>query len=174
MKKIILMFILIISITLVGCNSGKIEERPETNTKENVNDEIEEDKSEEIEDVAAEEIPIHPDDIMLDITILEPDSIGNVYMEATFTNNSKYPITGYSAKVLLKDKNDTTYLSTYDTVMPGETSPKFESFGPETQESDDYEILTLEVTARTEDGNNLYIDYDFKLGEANWWEGSND
>ncbi|NLJ98257.1 MAG: hypothetical protein GX320_03190, partial [Tissierellia bacterium] len=68
------------------------------------------------------------------------------------------------------DQNDTTYLSTYDTVMPGETSPKFESFGPETQDPDDYEILTLEITARTEDGNDLYIEYDFKLNEATWWE----
>ena len=38
------------------------------------------------------------------ITILEPDSIGNRYMEATYTNNSKYPITGMSLTVLLKDK----------------------------------------------------------------------
>lgn len=172
MKKIILILVLIISITLVGCKSGKIEDVPETIAKEKVSNE-----SGGNEDVSAEEtteeIPIHPDDIMMDITILEPDSIGNVYMEATFTNNSKYPITSYSAKVLLKDINDTTYLSTYDTVMPGETSPKFESFGPETQDPDDYEILGLEITARTEDGNSLYIDYDFKLEEATWWEGDN-
>ena len=108
---------------------------------------------------------------MMDIIILEPDSIGTVYMEATYTNNSKYPITSYTAKVLLKDTNDTTYLSSFDTVMPGETSPKFETFGPDSQDPNDVEVLTLEVIARTEEGNNLYIDYDFKLGEATWWEG---
>jgi hypothetical protein len=59
----------------------------------------------------------------------------------------------------------------FDTVMPGETSPKFETFGPDSQDPNDVEVLTLEVIARTEEGNNLYIDYDFKLGEATWWEG---
>src|SRR5699024_9430963 len=103
-----------------------------------------------------------------------PDSIGNVYMEATYTNNSDYTITGYDMTVLLKDKNETTYLMNYDTVLPGETSPKFESFGPDTQDENDYEILELSVTSRTEEGNTLYIDYDFKLEEASWWESSSD
>lgn len=155
---------------MVGCSSGNIEDRPEMVADEVVNEE-----AEEAEEVAAEDsgdqIPIHPDDIMMDIIILEPNSIGTVYMEATYTNNSKYPITSYTAKVLLKDTNDTTYLSSFDTVMPGETSPKFETFGPDSQDPNDVEVLTLEVIARTEEGNNLYIDYDFKLGEATWWEG---
>lgn len=158
------------TMVLVGCSSGKIEEGPET-----VADELAHEEAEEAEEVVVEDdgdqIPIHPDDIMMDITILEPDSIGTVYMEATYTNNSKYPITSYTAKVLLKDTNDTTYLSSFDTVMPGETSPKFETFGPDSQDPNDVEVLTLEVIARTEEGNNLYIDYDFKLGEATWWEG---
>ena len=158
------------TMVLVGCSSGKIEEGHET-----VADELAHEEAEEAEEVVVEDdgdqIPIHPDDIMMDITILEPDSIGTVYMEATYTNNSKYPITSYTAKVLLKDTNDTTYLSSFDTVMPGETSPKFETFGPDSRDPNDVEVLTLEVIARTEEGNNLYIDYDFKLGEATWWEG---
>ncbi|MCF6461599.1 hypothetical protein [Clostridium sp. Cult3] len=173
MKKSILILILILSILLVGCSSGKIEDVAENNAEEEANNELES-KEDEVSEDNNEEIPIHPDDIMPEIVILEPNSIGTVYMEATYTNNSKYPITAYSAKVLLKDINDTTYLDIYDTVMPGETSPKFESFGPETQDPDDYEILSLEITARTEGGNNLYIEYDFKLDEATWWEGGND
>ncbi|HHV37883.1 MAG TPA: hypothetical protein GXX70_00110 [Tepidimicrobium sp.] len=165
MKKVILILILTLSMSLIGCSSGKIEETPETIAEENANDELE---------TKDEEIPIHPDDIMPEINILEPDSIGTVYMEATYTNNSEYPITGYSVKILLKDENEATYLDIYDTIMPGETSPKFDTFGPETQDPDDYEILTLEVTARTEDGNDLYIDYDFKLDEATWWEDSDE
>ena len=157
-------------MVLVGCSSGKIEEGPET-----VADELAHEEAEEAEDVVVEDdgdqIPIHPDEILMDITILEPNSIGTVYMEATYTNNSKYPITSYTAKVLLNDTNDTTYLTSFDTVMPGETSPKFETFGPDSQDPNDVEVLTLEVIARTEEGNNLYIDYDFKLGEATWWEG---
>ena len=170
MKRRLFLLMLIISITLVGCSSGNIEDRPEMVADEVVNEE-----AEEAEEVAAEdsgdELPIYPDEILMDIIILEPNSIGTVYMEATYTNNSKYPITSYTAKVLLKDTNDTTYLTSFDTVMPGETSPKFETFGPDSQDPNDVEVLTLEVIARTEEGNNLYIDYDFKLGEATWWEG---
>ena len=40
--------------------------------------------------------------------------------------------------------------------MPGETSPNLESWKPD---PDDYEIPGLEITARTEGGNNLYIEY---------------
>ncbi len=170
MKRRLFLLMLIMTMVLVGCSSGKIEEGPET-----VADELAHEEAEEAEEVAAEdsgdELPIYPDEILMDIIILEPNSIGTVYMEATYTNNSKYPITSYTAKVLLKDTNDTTYLTSFDTVMPGETSPKFETFGPDSQDPNDVEVLTLEVIARTEEGNNLYIDYDFKLGEATWWEG---
>jgi len=177
MKKtvLILALILSLSILLVGCDSSKIKESPGTvaNTEEDTSNELET-NDDTVVDKNKEEVPIHPDDIAPEITILEPNSIGTVYMEATYTNNSKYPITSYTAKVLLKDKNDITYLGTHDTVMPGDTSPKFETFGPETQSPDDYEILKLDITARTEEGNNLYIEYDFKLGEASWWESNND
>ena len=139
-----------------------------------INDETEGDNPGKKEDSnQQDEIPMLFDEIAPTIKILEPNSIGTVYMEATYINNSKYPITGYSAKILLKDKNETVYLSTHDTVMPGETSPNFDCFGPDTQSESDYEILTLEVTARKEDGNNLYIDYDLKLKEASWWESTN-
>lgn len=39
--------------------------------------------------------------------------------------------------ILLKDKNEKTYLSNYDTVLPGETSPNFKCFGPDTGNIDD-------------------------------------
>lgn len=120
-----------------------------------------------------DELPIHPDEIAPVIKILEPNSIGVVYMEATYTNNSKYPITSYSVKVLLKDKNETAYLSTHDTVMPGETSPSFEAFGPSTQKEEDYEMLTLDVRAKLDNGKTLSIEYDFKLNEATWSEYDN-
>lgn len=173
MKRLFIV-LLIISMLLVmtACvgSSGEINSSMDSEdvTSENVT--VEKEAEEEQSEEPAEEVPIHPDEIKPEITILEPDSIGNVYMEATYTNNSKYPITAYQLTVLLKDKNEKTYLSNYDTVMPGETSPKFESFGPQTQDPNDYEILTLEVTARTEEGNDLYIEYDFKLEEANWFE----
>lgn len=119
------------------------------------------------------EPPIYPDELDLNITILEPNSIGTVYMEATFTNNTEYPITSYSATVLLKDKNEKTYLSTHDTVLPGETSPIFKTFGPDTGKEEDYEILTLDVRARLDNGKTLSIEFNYKLDEARWWEYEN-
>lgn len=91
-------------------------------------------------------------------------------METTFANNSQYPITGYDLKILIKDKNETTYLTTYETVMPGETSPKFDGFGPQTQDPNDYEIIGLTVYAKKDNGKTLAIEYDFKLDEATWHE----
>ena len=95
--------------------------------------------------------------------MLEPDSLGTRYMEATFTNNSNYIVTGYSLTVLLKDENEKTYLSVYDTVKPGETSPKFESFAPESGEEDDMEVLEYELTIQGEDGTEYFVNYDVKL-----------
>jgi hypothetical protein len=57
---------------------------------------------------------------------------------------------------------------TYDTVLPGETSPNFEGFGPQTQDPNDYEIIGADVYAKI-DGGEILIEYDFKLGEATWY-----
>lgn len=168
-RKVLLILILTISLILTGCGNSEVSETPEgtTGNGEEVSNEVEENAE------AEDEPPIYSDDIQTDITILEPDSIGTVYMEASYTNNSKYPITSYSAKILLKDKNETTYLSTHDTVMPGETSPNFECFGPDTGDPSDYEILGLELRARLDNGKTLSIEYDFKLNEARWLEYDN-
>lgn len=132
--------------------------------------EVAEEVDTKYEEESQNEIPIYLDEITPIITILEPNSIGTVYMEATYKNNSKYPITSYSAKILLKDKQETAYLSNHDTVLPGETSPKFDCFGPDTGKEEDYEILTLDVRARLDNGKTLKIEYDFKLEEAEWSE----
>lgn len=98
----------------------------------------------------------------LSIKMQEPDSSGTVYMQCTYTNNTDYPITSMNMTVLLKDKNEKTYFSNHDTVMPGETSPIFKSFGPQTLKEEDYEILTIEARA---EGDESYtrMEYDTKL-----------
>ncbi len=164
MKRSLLVLLSVLLLLLVtSCGETPQDQDTEANINQ---DEVEKGNNEK-------EPPINPDDIKVDITILEPNSIGTVYMEATYTNNTDYPITSYLLNVLLKDKNEKVYLTNSDTVMPGETSPKFDTFGPETLDLNDIEPLKLEVTARTEDGNNLYMEYNFKLNEATWFEDSN-
>lgn len=118
---------------------------------------------------SADEIPIFLDDLPISITIREADSIGTIYMDATYNNKSEYPIVAYSMTVLLKDKNEKVRLSNFDTVLPGETSPNFDTFGPDTKNINDIEKLKLSITAMTENNKKLYIDYDFKLGVAEWF-----
>lgn len=117
-----------------------------------------------------EGIPIKVEELPYKITILEPNSIGTRYMQATYTNKSKYPTTGISITVLLKDKNEKTYLTNYDTVMPGETSPIFETFAPPSGKYDDIEILKIEIRASKEDGKTISIEYDNKLKKYDYME----
>ena len=58
-----------------------------------------------------QQYPITIEQLPIDITIENPDSIGNVYMDATYKNNSQKNVVGFTATVLLKDTNETTYLS---------------------------------------------------------------
>jgi hypothetical protein len=175
MKK--LMYLLIVlMLVLTGCTSSDSFESSEPAQPSQPVAEAPKETPQEAPTPAEEpsdELIIYPDEIPWDIVILPPDSIGTVYMEATYTNNSNYPILGYDMEVHLKDSNETTYLSTYDTVMPGETSAKFESFGPETMDLNDIEVLTLDIKARLPNNNDMYIEYDFKLDWAEWWESEN-
>ncbi|CAM2079568.1 MAG: DUF4352 domain-containing protein [uncultured Clostridium sp.] len=143
-------------LSLVSCGGN---ENIDNNSQNNVNVQAEE----------KEQPPVTLEELPMNITILEPDSIGNRYMEATFTNNSKYAIKGFNVTVLLKDKNEKTYLVTYDTVMPGETSPKFESFAPATGNAEDVEYLQYEITVVDENGEEIYLSYDVKLKTYEWF-----
>ena len=68
------------------------------------------------------ETAVKLEDFDLDIKVLPADSIGTVHMEVTYTNNNDETLTGY--KVTIKLPNvEKTYLSCYDTVLPGEISP---------------------------------------------------
>ncbi len=113
------------------------------------------------------------DQVPCDINILEPNSIGTVYMEATYKNNTNLPILSYQATVLLKDKNEKTYLSNFDTVMPGETSPKFDTFGPVTQDKKDIEILETAIRLDLGNGKYLLVEYNHKLDRYTYNEYDN-
>ena len=163
MKKIIsLILFSIVLLGLTACVSNKKNEieikqeevRNETETKV--------DKASNQPIVKVEELP-------LEVKILQSDSIGTKYMEATYKNASQYTINGLSIAVLLKDTNEKTYLSIYDSVLPGEVSPTFGTLAPASGKSEDYEFLVYEVTVKKDEYTTVHIIYDVKAQEYNWF-----
>jgi hypothetical protein len=161
MKKIASILLCgIMILGLVGCGGSTTPKPKDTESNSSA--------ATEKKEKAKEQSPVTIEELPLEVTILEPDSIGIRYIEATFTNNSKYAIKGFSVTILLKDKNEKVYLNNYDTVMPGETSPKFKAFGPETGNKEDMEYLNYDITLVKEDGTTVYIEYDAKLKTYKW------
>jgi hypothetical protein len=167
MKKIALVLLFLL---FTGCaypqneTPGPMEPTPVPQD----NSDVSVDEPEELEE-PSDEVPIYLDDLPIILSIREPDTIGTIYMDATYNNKSEYPIVAYTMTILLKDQNEKVRLTNFDTVLPGETSPNFYSFGPETRKIDDVEKLELSITAMTENNKKLYIDYDYKLGMAEWF-----
>jgi hypothetical protein len=147
---VVLLFTAVLAITACGGNSLIVDEQDPVVKNGNMP-------------------PISIEDVPLSILIDPPDVIGNIYMNATYTNNSNYPITGYDVVVLLKDENEKAYLASYDTVLPGETSPIFNTFGPMSQNVADIEILAYTIIFRDENNETIYIEYDTKLDEYQWY-----
>lgn len=100
----------------------------------------------------------------VDPLILEPDSIGTIYFETKIKNNSEYPITGVSVELEL-DNGETSYLSTFDTLLPGDTSTKAECFGATTGNIEDMKAKKISITVLDENQEEVYIDYDVKLNQ---------
>jgi hypothetical protein len=113
--------------------------------------------------------PVTIEQLPVKINIQRPDSIGNVYMDATYTNNSSRNITGFQITVLLKDSNEEVYLSCYDTTLPGDRSPKFKTFGPKTQNMSDIQFISYEITIANADGSKTHLTYDPKLKNYSWF-----
>lgn len=160
-KKIgvILAAAVVASSMLIGCNNTSTE----TSTGQNENNKPTVQNEEE------KTPPILIEDLGLDISIRKPDSIGTVYMDAVLTNNSDKPIKQCNITVLLKDKNEKSYLTFTDTIMPKEKSSKTDTFGPNTQKKEDIEILKYDITIAGDGGNDIYLEYDPKLKQYEWF-----
>lgn len=166
MKKIILLsasaFLLVACSEETKNETVTIESSAETSA-------INSREDESVAEVESEKIDIESDPLVMveelpyEIMFEEPDSSGSVYGLATYTNTSDYPVVSFDLTATLLDTNETTYYSTYDTVMPGETSAIFDSFGPETMSMEDLEIKEISYSIMLEDGSKQYIDYDTKL-----------
>lgn len=176
MKKLIILFLTgILTLVLVGCSFGSIgkafkgslNEDNEEARKNNENEKVQEDgaKLTSIKDKPILTI----EDLPVEVTILKPDSIGTRYMEATYKNNSDYIIKGFNITILLEDSSEKTYLATYDEVLPGDTSCKFETLAPKSGNPEDYQCLTYEITAVKENGDVIHITYDVDNNEYTWF-----
>lgn len=115
----------------------------------------------------ADSIPVTLEDIeMVGFKCLPPNSIGTIYMETKFKNNSDKILEAIQYVYVFDDKKH--YLSCYDTLLPGETSTKVDTFGPESKNLDDIQLLEVSFTVK-EDGKSIYVDYDAKLKEYSWY-----
>ncbi len=107
--------------------------------------------------------PVTIEDLAYKLTIQPPNSIGTIYVDATYTNNSKYTLGAFQIIYLDKSKNEKRYLFNHDTVLPGETSPKFDTFGPSSGRESDIEVLEIKYTLVDKEGKRTWVDYDAKL-----------
>lgn len=117
-----------------------------------------------------EEPPIDVSMLIPNMVVLPPDSIGQVYVEAELVNNTELPLTGYTLAYLLKDTNEISYLTIYETTLPGETTSKFTGFGPETGDLDDMELRSIDVQLYQENGKTVSITYDILLESGEYME----
>ncbi|MEG0872895.1 MAG: hypothetical protein RR942_09220 [Romboutsia sp.] len=109
--------------------------------------------------------PVLVNDIeLVDKKVLEPDSIGNIYFETKFKNNSKVPVTSVIVELEI-DNGEVAYLSSYDTLLPGDTSSKVECFAPKSGKEEDMKAKKISIVSLDKDKKEVYIDYDIKLNK---------
>lgn len=158
----------ICGLSLISCMPKQVSTTHE-NTPSNPVITQPEEIPEEVQ-VASDELPVDSNDLPWTLILSEPDYFGDSYLNGTFTNHSEFPIITYSLTLLNKQSNETIDLSSYDTVMPGETSPKFTTFEKMTEEPVNHEVLKLEVGVVKTEKIAYNITYDFKLERAEWYE----
>jgi hypothetical protein len=109
-----------------------------------------------------DEQPVTIDQVSFDINVLPPNSLDTIYIETAFTNNTDYTLSGVQLTYLDKISNEKRYLTTYDTLLPGDTSANVETFGPESGNMDDFQLLETRITVLKEDGGSVFVTYDHK------------
>ena len=163
LKKSLVSLLVGISIVgLVGC-SQEVKKGFEDGIKQAQEEQIEVDNS--IKEYGIDNEPrVMPDQLPYNLVLEEPDSIGNVYGDMTFVNNSNYPITSFEVTVLDNTTNEKHYYSCYETVLPGETSPIFDTFA-----SNDMTTLTIEYSIYDKETMlTCYYEYDLRLETLSW------
>lgn len=168
MKKKVLSIALALALalSLSACGGGGEEAETENTEAQQENSIEQESEEEKKENDEKDEILVKVDELPFKIVKMdaEPDSVGNVWVTYTYTNNSEYPVKFYEITAKLKDTNEKTYYNCVDTVMPGDTSSNFEGVAPNNSDENDIEYLNLDYTL-VKDGIDYQISYDFKLDQ---------
>ena len=110
------------------------------------------------------------EDLEISWQVLSHEDDKQVYAFFTFTNNSPYPIIWLSISALLKDTNTTEYYASDYTVLPGETSTTFYSYGPNSGNPDDIQLLGIDYTVYVGNGQVIDYEYDYKLDNYSKWD----
>lgn len=164
MKKL---FALLLSALLLLSACGETVKDPTPDVEKKGTEKVEEKTEEPKEDKEEDKLIVKVEELPYTFKIDEkPDSAGAVYVNFEFENKSKYPVVSFNLTINNKDVNEKSYAGIFDTVMPGEKSAKFETFGPKTSKKEDMEVLKLEYKVKdTENKKEYMFEYDYKLKE---------
>lgn len=157
---------------LISCSSNKESVNKNFNKDTKEYTQAKENKSNKAKEVNEDELKLIEEVGIQNFEVdgrLEVDSFGTTHYKATITNNSNYVLDNITYKytyINTDGEKDTTYLSCYDTLLQGDTSPVESSFG-----SDGMELIRVDYTLMNEDiGEKVHIVYDNKLQKYNFQE----
>lgn len=173
-----MLLVALMPLTLTGCMANpsnvakklsqekqeteQSQEKQETEQSSEIKNESSVNVKPSVDGQVKTDIPVKVEDIeVLDFTIKEPNSIGTVYMEGKFKNNSDKPLSYICFEYKIGD--EITYLATYETLLPGETSVTVDSFGPESRNPEDVKLVSVSYTI--EDDSPIDVMYDAKLNK---------
>ena len=104
---------------------------------------------------------------LVDFVLTSEDSYGDCELKAKFKNNSNENIT--SITYTYEMNGEKVYLSTYETLLPGDIST-LESTYVQGGNPDDLKLLSVNIEVVKEDGTEISIEYDAKLDKYRMFE----
>lgn len=114
-------------------------------------------------DTTSEKDNFNIDNLSFDLEITKSDSW--VQISGSYTNNSKYTITQIIVSYLDTMTNTIVYYGSYDTVLPGETSPLSEGDTIDNMNAnmENMKPTKYQINATDSSNNEISITYDAKL-----------
>lgn len=108
-----------------------------------------------------QETPATIDQFPVTFTILPPNSIDTIWLNATYQNNSAYSVRDFNIKYRDVSTNEIHYLSSKVTILKNGNSPVFDGFGPISGKESDLEMIETNFILIKE-GGTMSVSYDHK------------